>query len=103
MTSDMPWEERSGKGLSCMTSDMKDQRSEPNGQQYSVGGEITLGVRTLFSQFCPLLGTRGFQRWDCLYLTYHSCSAHVCLTAYYKTTVYIFISNSGILFLRNHV
>ena len=40
------------------------------------GGEVALGVRSLFSQFCPLPGTGSFPLGDHLYLAVN-CSATV--------------------------
>ena len=63
MTTDMPEEEGSGEGMDHMISDMKGQEVYAACQQSSRGGEVTMGVRFLFSQFCPLLGTWGFLPW----------------------------------------
>ena len=37
--------------------------SEPHEQRYARERKVTLRARSLFSQFCPLLGTRGFAPW----------------------------------------
>ena len=62
MTSIMPAGlERSGEGPNHMTRDM-------------LGKERLLRVRSLFSQFCPLLGSQGFCLGDLLHLPYSPCS-----------------------------
>ena len=66
-----------------MTSDMKDQGFKPHDQQHARGGRVTLGMKSLFSQFFPLLGIWGFLPGDIPYLAYCSCCAHACLTAFY--------------------
>lgn len=48
-----------------------------------------LGMSSLFSQLCLLLGILGFVPRDSLYLARGSRSAHVCLTAYRTVTAHI--------------
>ena len=74
----MPGEERSGEGLNHINSNMNGQGSKPHDQLYGRGGKVTLEVRSLFSQFCPLLGHPGlsalvtFYTWSIVFALFMS-------------------------------
>lgn len=67
VTSDMQGQERLGKGLNCMTNNMKDQglnhvTSNMLGEEMAPW-EQSPTLQYLSSLFCPLLSTGGFPPW----------------------------------------
>ena len=93
MTSHMSGVKGEGKVWTAWSGTWKLRGSKSHDQQYSRGVKVTLGVRTLFFfSFACCWAPWALCPCDLLYLAYHPCSVHTCLTAYHITLLRILVS-----------